>query len=46
MHAAYFRPGGVFEDLPKFLLEDIFIFSNQFIYRLNEIEDILTNNRI
>jgi len=46
MHAAYFRPGGVFEDLPKFLLEDIYVFSKQFIYRLNEIEDILTNNRI
>jgi len=46
MHAAYFRPGGVSEDLTKSILEDIFIFCNQFIFRINEIEDILTNNRI
>jgi NADH dehydrogenase (ubiquinone) Fe-S protein 2 len=46
MHAAYFRPGGVSEDLPVGLLEDIYIFCNQFIYRINEMEDLLTNNRI
>ncbi|RLN14060.1 hypothetical protein BBO99_00009491 [Phytophthora kernoviae] len=46
MHAAYFRPGGVNQDLPKGLLNDIFIFCNQFNTRLDEIEEMLTNNRI
>lgn len=46
MHAAYFRPGGVAKDLPLDLLNDIFIFVNQFSTRLNEIEDMLTENRI
>nr|YP_010147306.1 NADH dehydrogenase subunit 7 [Coscinodiscus wailesii]QQP21867.1 NADH dehydrogenase subunit 7 [Coscinodiscus wailesii] len=46
MHAAYFRPGGVSKDLPLKLLTDIFIFTNQFTTRLNEMEDMLTENRI
>jgi NADH dehydrogenase (ubiquinone) Fe-S protein 2 len=46
MHAAFFRPGGVNQDLPQGLLSDIFIFSEQFEYRLNEIEEMLTSNRI
>lgn len=46
MHSAYFRPGGVAKDLPAGLLNDIFIFINQFTYRINEIYDILANNRI
>ena len=46
MHAAYIRPGGVHQDLPLGLLEDIFIFINQFATRLDEIEELLTNNRI
>lgn len=46
MHAAYFRPGGVNQDLPKGLLNDIYIFCNQFNTRLDEIEEMLTNNRI
>jgi len=46
MHAAYFRPGGVAKDIPLGLLDDIFIFINQFSTRLNEIEDMLTENRI
>jgi NADH dehydrogenase (ubiquinone) Fe-S protein 2 len=46
MHAAYFRPGGVAEDLPNGIMDDIYIFCNQFIHRINEVEDILTNNRI
>lgn len=46
MHAAYFRPGGVHQDLPKGLLNDIFIFCDQFNTRLDEIEEMLTNNRI
>lgn len=46
MHAAYFRPGGVNQDLPKGLLNDIYIFCEQFNNRLDEIEELLTNNRI
>ncbi len=46
MHAAYIRPGGVSSDLPLKLLDDILNFANKFIIRLNEIEELLTNNRI
>lgn len=46
MHSSYFRPGGVNQDLPKGLLNDIYIFCDQFNTRLNEIEEMLTNNRI
>lgn len=45
-HANYIRPGGVISDLPLGLLDDIFVFSTQFMYRINEIEDLLSNNRI
>lgn len=45
-HAAYVRPGGVAYDLPLGLLEDIYEFASQFIYRLNEIEQLLSCNRI
>lgn len=46
IHAAYFRPGGVSIDLPHGLLDDIYIFVRQFSTRLDEIEEILTNNRV
>ena len=46
MHAAYFRPGGVHTDIPAGLLNDIFIFVEQFNTRLLEVEDMLTENRI
>lgn len=46
MHSSYFRPGGVNEDLPIGLLSDIYIFCNQFNTRLDEFEEMLTNNRI
>ena len=46
MHAAYFRPGGVHSDFPKGLLNDIYIFTQQFTIRLDEIEELLTENRI
>lgn len=46
MHAAYFRPGGVSTDLPLGLLNDIYVFSTQFITRLNEMEEMLSENRI
>ena len=46
MHAAYFRPGGVNMDIPKGLLNDIYIIIKQFSLRLDEIEELLTENRI
>jgi NADH dehydrogenase (ubiquinone) Fe-S protein 2 len=46
MHAAYIRPGGVSQDLPLGLLDDIFQFIEQFPLRLEEIEELLTANRI
>jgi len=46
MHAAYIRPGGVSKDLPENLLLDIYRFVEQFNSRINEIEALLTRNRI
>ena len=46
MHAAYIRPGGVLKDLPEDLLSDIYKFVDQYSFRINEIEDLLTKNRI
>jgi NADH dehydrogenase (ubiquinone) Fe-S protein 2 len=46
MHAAYIRPGGVNQDLPFSLLNEIFNFCNRFKHRISEIEELLTNNRI
>jgi NADH dehydrogenase (ubiquinone) Fe-S protein 2 len=46
IHAAYIRPGGVSLDIPIGLLEDIHQFACQFGTRLDEIEELLTDNRI
>lgn len=46
MHAAYIRPGGVSQDLPMGFLDDLYIFIEQFGIRLDEIEEMLTGNRI
>jgi len=46
LHASFIRPGGIAFNLPKNFLEDIFLFIEQFNYRINELEDILTYNRI
>jgi NADH dehydrogenase (ubiquinone) Fe-S protein 2 len=46
MHAAYIRPGGVALDLPLGTLQDIYLFARQFNDRLNEMEELLTGNRI
>lgn len=46
MHAAYIRPGGVSQDIPVGLLNDIYIFSEQFSTRIDEMEEMLTSNRI
>lgn len=46
MHAAYIRPGGVAQDLPIGLSEDIYRFCRQFASRIDEMEELLTGNRI
>lgn len=46
MHAAYIRPGGVSQDLPLGLSDDIFRFIQSFASRIDELEELLTNNRI
>jgi len=46
MHAAYIRPGGVSYDLPLGFLQDVFVFVKQFSSRLDELEELLTTNRI
>ena len=46
MHANYIRPGGVVYDLPLGFMDDLFLFLNQFITRINEIDEMLTTNRI
>jgi len=46
MHAAYIRPGGVTSDINIGLLDDIFLFATQFNQRVDEMEEMLTSNRI
>jgi NADH-quinone oxidoreductase subunit D len=46
MHAAYIRPGGVHQDLPRGLLEDIKIFADGYIKYVDDLENLLTDNRI
>ena len=46
MHAAYIRPGGVHTDIPLGLLNDLYIFIEQFNTRLLEVEEMLNENRI
>lgn len=46
MHANYIRPGGLSNDLPIGLLDEIYIFLIQFASRIDELEELLTTNRI
>ncbi|MCX7559421.1 NADH-quinone oxidoreductase subunit D [Sulfitobacter sp. F26204] len=47
LHAAYFRPGGVHQDLPPGLLDDIQAWSEQFMTKfMVDIDELLTENRI
>jgi NADH-quinone oxidoreductase subunit D len=46
MHAAYFRPGGVHQDLPQDLLDDIATWCEEFPKKLDAIEGLVTENRI
>ncbi|WP_298491928.1 NADH-quinone oxidoreductase subunit D [uncultured Maritimibacter sp.] len=46
LHAAYFRPGGVHQDLPPALLDDIEAWCHEFPEKLQDIDDLLTENRV
>jgi len=46
LHANYFRPGGVHKDLPRGLAEDIFSFCERFPKIIDDLETLLTDNRI
>ena len=46
LHANYFRPGGVNQDLPRGLTDDILKFCETFPKIIDDIENLLTDNRI
>ena len=46
LHAAYFRPGGVHQDLPPALIDDIDAWADAFPNALADIDTLLTENRI
>ena len=46
MHTSYIRPGGINQDLPLNFLEDLFQFINTFYLRIDEFEELLSNNSI
>ncbi|MCA0369850.1 MAG: NADH-quinone oxidoreductase subunit D [Proteobacteria bacterium] len=46
LHANYFRPGGVAQDVPDGLLEDIFDFIQSYPKSIDDMEGLLTENRI
>src|ERR1700754_762683 len=46
MHANYFRPGGVHQDLTPKLIDDIDAFCDPFLKILDDLDTLLTDNRI
>jgi len=46
MHANYFRPGGVHEDMPPRLVDDIWAFCDPFLQVVEDLDTLLTDNRI
>jgi len=46
LHSAYFRPGGVHRDMPDGLAEDIMAFVERFPKMIDDVEHLLTENRI
>ncbi|BET36874.1 MULTISPECIES: NADH-quinone oxidoreductase subunit D [Wolbachia] len=45
-HAAYIRPGGLAADIPEGLIEDIAKFIEQFPKYIDDVDELLTENRI
>ncbi len=46
LHSAYFRPGGVHQDMPAGLADDIYAFAERFPKLIDDFEELLTGNRI
>lgn len=46
MHAAYFRVGGVHQDLPRQLIDDIYEWCDPFLKVVDDLDTLLTGNRI
>lgn len=46
MHAAYFRVGGVHQDLPSALIDDIYDWCDPFLKVVDDLDTLLTGNRI
>ncbi|MFD0917472.1 NADH-quinone oxidoreductase subunit D [Pseudahrensia aquimaris] len=46
MHSAYFRPGGVHQDIPQKLVDDISTWCDEFPKMIDDIDTLLTDNRI
>ncbi|HXE02554.1 MAG TPA: NADH-quinone oxidoreductase subunit D [Hyphomicrobium sp.] len=46
MHAKYFRMGGVHQDLPPKLIDDIYAWCDPFLKVVEDIDILLTENRI
>jgi NADH-quinone oxidoreductase subunit D len=45
-HSAYIRPGGVHQDIPKGMEEDILRWADGFVKYIDDVDDLLTENRI
>ncbi len=46
LHAAYFRPGGVHQDMPDGMAEEIYAYCEHLPSFLDDVEGLLTENRI
>ena len=46
LHSAYFRPGGVHQDLPPELIDDIEAWCDPFLKVVDDLDGLLTENRI
>lgn len=45
-HAAYFRPGGVHQDLPENFLSDLESYFKELEKQIRDLDDLLSENRI
>src|SRR5690606_13477183 len=45
LHANYFRPGGVHQDMPAGLADDMYEWCDTFLSVLNDLDSLLTENR-
>src|SRR5688572_7017249 len=46
LHAAYYRPGGVHQDIPAGMLDDVLKWADQFPKVVDDMSDLLDGNRI